>query len=84
MKSEIEDSESDNSTVSLKQYLSRICPPLLFPEHENRNLFESSLSRPDVAEVLAKFATSSDFSLLLVELTEKEGMYLAVPFTVFS
>ena len=76
MKSEHEEHQSDNSLVLLKQYLLRVCPSLLFSENENKALFDNCLNRADAIESLSKFAGSSDASLLLVELTDREGSYI--------
>jgi hypothetical protein len=59
--------------ANLKQYLSRVCPPILFSTSEKASVFEASLNNGVATEVLGKFSMSSELSLLVVELVDDHG-----------
>ncbi len=66
--------------ANLKQYLSRVCPPILFSTSEKASVFENSLNNGVSTEILGKFSMSSELSLLVVELVDDHGA-IATTFT---
>jgi hypothetical protein len=59
---------------NLQQYLIKVCPPLLFSTPDKYATFEATLRMTESREAITRFCGNSDVSLLLVELTDNEGI----------